>query len=74
MRMRYFSETDTLSIRLNDSPSTESEEVAPDVVLDFDTDGRVVGIEIDLASSKVNLKTLELEGFLIPEAIAGAKH
>lgn len=44
-------ETDTLSIRLNDKPSTESEEIAPDVVIDFDEAGGVVGLEIDLASA-----------------------
>ncbi len=71
MKIRYFPDTDTLSIRLNDRPSTESEEVAPDVVIDFDVDGGVVGLEIDLASSKVDLKALELSGFLTPVAIAG---
>jgi len=71
MKIRYFPDTDTLSIRLNDRPSTESEEVAPDVVVDFDADGGVVGLEIDLASSKVDLKALELSGFLTPAAIAG---
>ncbi len=70
MKIRYFPDTDTLSIRLNDRPSTESEEVAPDVVVDFDADGGVVGLEIDLASSKVDLKALELSGFLTPAAIA----
>lgn len=71
MKIRYFPDTDTLSIRLNDQPSTESEEVAPDVVIDFDADGGVVGLEIDLASSKVDLKALELSGFLTSAAIAG---
>lgn len=71
MKIRYFPATDTLSIRLNDRPTTESEEVAPDVVIDFDTDGGVVGLEIELASSKVDLKALELSGFLTPTAIAG---
>ncbi|PSB25232.1 DUF2283 domain-containing protein [Stenomitos frigidus] len=70
MKIRYFPDTDTLSIRLNDQPSTESEEVAPDVVIDFDADGGVVGLEIDLASSKVDLKALELSGFLTPAAIS----
>ena len=70
MKIRYFPDTDTLSIRLNDRPSNESEEVAPDVVVDFDADGGVVGLEIDLASSKVGLKALELSGFLTPAAIA----
>ena len=43
MKIRYFPDTDTLSIRLNDRPSAESEEVAPDVIVDFDADGGVVG-------------------------------
>ncbi|PZU96994.1 MAG: hypothetical protein DCF32_21005 [Leptolyngbya sp.] len=66
MRIQYFPETDTLSIRLNDSPSVESEEIAPDVVVDFDEAGGVVGLEIDLASAKVDLKNLDLKGLLIP--------
>ncbi|MGB3200302.1 MAG: DUF2283 domain-containing protein [Nodosilinea sp.] len=67
MRIQYFAETDTLSIRLNDSPSVESEEIAPDVVVDFDNVGGVVGLEIDLASAKVDLKNLDLKGLLTPE-------
>lgn len=70
MRIQYFPETDTLSIRLNDKPSTESEEVAPDVVIDFDEVGGVVGLEIDLASAKVDLKSLDLKGLLIPELLS----
>ena len=70
MRIQYFTETDTLSIRLNDTPSIESEEIAPDVVIDFDEAGGVVGVEIDLASTKVALTNLDLKGFLIPEVAA----
>jgi uncharacterized protein YuzE len=70
VRIQYFPETDTLSIRLNDKPSTESEEVAPDVVIDFDEVGGVVGLEIDLASAKVDLKSLDLKGLLIPELLS----
>ncbi|MEM9118806.1 MAG: DUF2283 domain-containing protein [Cyanobacteria bacterium P01_F01_bin.56] len=67
MRIQYFPETDTLSIRLNDTPSIESEEISPDVVIDFDEAGGVVGVEIDLASTKVDLSNLDLKGLLIPE-------
>ncbi len=70
MKIQYFPETDTLSIRLNDQPSIESEEIAPDVVVDFDAAGGVVGLEIDLASSKVDLKNLDLRGLLIPELLS----
>ncbi|MFH7241487.1 MAG: DUF2283 domain-containing protein [Spirulina sp.] len=70
MKIQYFPETDTLSIRLNDQPSTESAEIAPDVVVDFDAAGGVVGLEIDLASSKVNLRNLDLKGLLVPELLS----
>ena len=70
MRIHYFAETDTLSIRLNENPSIESEEIAPDVVIDFDEAGGVVGMEIDLASAKVDLESLDLKGLLKPELAA----
>jgi uncharacterized protein YuzE len=61
MKFRYYSETDSLYIDLAERPSSESREVAPGVVLDFDSDGKLVGIDIDHASKVVNLKRLEAE-------------
>ena len=69
MKIRYFPNTDALSIRLNNKPSLESEEIADDVVVDFDANGNVVGIEIDLASSKVDLN-FETIGLTIPMTAA----
>ena len=46
MRMRTDEAADALYIRLEESAIVESEEVSPGVILDFDEDGRVVGIEI----------------------------
>lgn len=66
MKIRYFRDTDTLSIRLNEKPSLESEEIADDVVVDFDAEGKVVGIEIDRAADKVELQHFELSGFQVP--------
>ena len=40
-------------------PSAESREVAPDVVLDFDAAGVLVGIDIDHASQHFELSRLE---------------
>jgi uncharacterized protein YuzE len=45
---------------LADGISTESEEVAPGIVLDFDEHNRVVGIEIEDASKFIDLSRLEL--------------
>ena len=61
MKFHYYAETDSLYIDLAERPSAESREVAPGVVLDFDAEGRLVGIDIDRASSVVNLSRLEAE-------------
>jgi uncharacterized protein YuzE len=59
MKFNYYPETDSLYIDLAERPSVESQEVAPGVVLDFDGDGRLVGIDIDHASTVVNLSRVE---------------
>jgi uncharacterized protein YuzE len=61
MKFHYYPETDTLYIDLLEQASVESREVSPGVVLDFDADGRLVGIDIDHASKVVNLSRLEAE-------------
>ena len=45
MRLKVDKETDTLYLRLDESKVVESEEVRPGVILDFDSEGRVVGVE-----------------------------
>ena len=59
MRFHYYPETDSLYIDLSEKTSVESREVAPSVVLDFDTEGHLVGIDIDYASRVVNLSRLK---------------
>ncbi len=46
MRIHVDEQADALYLRLSESTVAESEEVQPGVVLDFDEDGRGVGIEI----------------------------
>ena len=58
MKLNYHRETDSLYIDLVDCPSVESREVAEGIVLDFDAEGRLVGIDIDHASRKVELERL----------------
>ena len=50
--MTYDPEADAAYIYLGDGPIIESEEVAPGIVLDYDAEDRVVGIEV-LGASKV---------------------
>jgi uncharacterized protein YuzE len=56
----HYPETDSLYIDLAERSSTESKEVSEGVVLDYDTNGNLVGIDIDNASKKLGLKTLVL--------------
>jgi len=50
MKLRVDGENDALYLRLNETEIVESEEVEPGVILDFDKDGRVVGMEILVVS------------------------
>jgi len=59
MKMHYYKETDSLYIELSARPSADSDEVAPGIVVDFDAEGNIVGIDIDGASKKVDLSKLE---------------
>jgi len=59
MKFDYYPETDSLYIDLAERPSVDSREIAPGVVLDFDAEGRLVGIDIDHASQVVNLSRIE---------------
>lgn len=58
MKMKYYRETDSLYIDLSENPSAESKEVSEGVVLDYDAAGNLVGIDIDNATTKVNLDKL----------------
>ncbi|MFB3785201.1 MAG: DUF2283 domain-containing protein [bacterium] len=59
MKIHYYEETDSLYIDLSGRASVDSDEVAPGVVLDFDADGHITGIDIDRASRVVDLSILE---------------
>ncbi len=60
MKINYYPETDSLYIDLSEKTSTESKEISEGVVLDYDSEGNLVGIDIDNASTKVQLKELSL--------------
>lgn len=49
-----------LYIELISGVSTEAEEVAPGIVLDFNENNQVIGIEIEDASQFIDLSTLEV--------------
>ena len=60
MNLHYYPETDSMYIELNTRAGADSQEVADGVVLDVDAEGHPVGIDIDGASVRIDLHTLEL--------------
>jgi uncharacterized protein YuzE len=72
MKISYYPDTDSLYIDLSEQPSAESREISEGVVLDYDAQGRLVGIDIDNASNKVELKKLTLSKLPASEQIIAA--
>jgi uncharacterized protein YuzE len=73
MVFEYFPDSDMLYIKLADGKSTESEEIAPGVVLDFDEQNRAIGVEIEDASKFIDLSRLELKAFPLSHLIISEK-
>lgn len=60
MKLHYYPETDSLYIELRPTPGADVQEIGEGVVVDLDADGNPVGIDIDGASRRLDLTTLEL--------------
>ncbi len=69
MIFEYYPETDMLYIRFVEGVSTESEEIAPGIVLDFDRHNHVIGIEVEDASKVVDLSRLELRALPVVQLL-----
>jgi uncharacterized protein YuzE len=59
MKLLYAPETGSLYIDLNAKPGADAQEILDGMVVDFDADGRPVGIEIQHASQTLDLSILE---------------
>lgn len=59
MKLHYYPETDSLYIELKSSPGAEVREVADGLNVDLDEAGEVVGFDIEHASTRFDLTTLE---------------
>jgi uncharacterized protein YuzE len=60
MKINYYPDTDSLYIDLSEKESTNSIEVNEGVVIDYDVDGNIVGIDIDNASRKLAMNQLSI--------------
>lgn len=72
MKLNYYPDTDSLYIDLTEKPSADSREVSPGLVLDFDVEGNLVGIDIDHASKVVNLSRLEMQSMPVSNVMLAA--
>jgi uncharacterized protein YuzE len=59
VKLHYYPETDSLYIELREGAAAETREVAAGLNVDLDEDGGVIGFDIDGASGKLDLATLE---------------
>ena len=63
MKLKINKEDDALYFRLDDSNIKESEEVKPGVILDFNDEGKVVGVEILNISERIKPEQLKIFQF-----------
>ncbi len=54
MKLTVDREADALYLDLDEAPAVESEEISPGVILDYNAEGKVVGIEMLYLSKRVS--------------------
>jgi uncharacterized protein YuzE len=58
MKIKFDQESNAFYVRLNEERIVESEEVEPGVILDYDDNGTVVGVEFLNVSERMKDKAL----------------
>lgn len=54
MNVVYDPDKNIVQIALSDRPVAETAQIAPDLILDYDEDGQVVGVELRNASKQID--------------------
>ena len=71
MKLHYYPETDSLYVELKVGPGAETREVSDGLNVDLDVGGSVLGFDIDHASKRLDLSTLETEALPVRSARVG---
>ena len=71
MKLHYYPETDSLYVEFKAGPGAETIEVTEGLNVDVDDRGEVVGFDIDQASRRLDLSTLETEALPLHSVKAG---
>lgn len=61
MKIRYFTDTDTLLIEFRDRPVAETRDLDENTVLDVDAEGNICAITIEHASSRAGIPEFSYE-------------
>lgn len=71
MKLHYYPKTNSLYVELRTGPGAETREVSDGLNVDLDAQGGVVGFDIDHASRRLDLSTLETEALPLRSIRAG---
>ena len=63
MRIHYAHDADALYIRLKEDDIDNSDQISDDIIIDFDKDNNIIGIEILSASQKADVSQLLIQSF-----------
>ena len=61
MKIRYFTDTDTLYIEFQDRPVAETKDLDDNTVLDLDNDGNICAITVEHASTRAGIPDFSYE-------------
>jgi uncharacterized protein YuzE len=61
MKIRYFSDTDTLYIEFRDAPVAETKDLDENTVLDVDGSGNICSITVEHASDRAGVPQFSYE-------------
>lgn len=66
MKIRYFTETDTLYVQLNDKEIVETQELNENTLLDLDAEGNLVAITLEHARETANIFDFSFQQAAMP--------
>lgn len=61
MKIRYFTDTDTLYIEFRDLPVVETKDLDENTLLDVDADGNICAITLEYASKRAGVPEFSYE-------------
>ncbi len=67
MKIRYFAETDTLFVQLNDKEVVDTHEINQNTFLDMDVDGNLVAITLEHARDTANILDFSFQQASLPQ-------